>query len=523
MDARALDTIDDRYRIAAAGRPSVMPERWLCGAWPAACRSSLAAAGCLAFITASMPASAADAPLVLKVRPSVVSPGWTGFYAGGHAGYGRGKKKFLDNFPFFDGETDADVRVGGGLFGLQGGYNFQVDRFVFGIEGDFSWSDVKRNGFSCFTFGDQICSAAPEWFGTLAGRIGIANELTLFYLKGGGAWTRDHFSNLATCEGSQPTVRDGIGAACGDTFFANQTRFGWLIGAGIEYFVAPQWSVKLEYNYTDFGGRSVPFNDGGDGFFTEEIHQKINVVKAGINYHFDAGSAAASPAARPGGVFKAPSKTEDESSRVLAFSGVDVAKYSYSALAGALIAPSQNLDTSGLRVFLLGDGGTYKYPGDNGFIRGIHTGGEVLAGYGLEGDNYSINLLAGVNAINHMLSAVDTENRVQGTAFGAKVHGDAWVNPTARTLLYGEAEYSTAFGTYFAKAKLGYDVTKDSQVFVGPEVVALGDQRFNQWRAGLHVTQMKFGKLQVDVSGGYARDNVGGGGAYTTIEFSRNF
>ena len=514
MDARAFETINRVSDDEDTGRRCFALERRGVANWRTTCCSSLAALALLAFTAAGAPA--ADVAIVPKLKSSVISSGWTGFYAGGHAGYGWGNKKFLDNFPVFDGEVDADVRPGGGLFGLQGGYNYQVGRLVLGVEGDFSWSDVKRNGFSCFTFGDQVCSVTPEWFGTLAGRVGIANELTLFYLKGGGAWTRDHFDNLATCAGSQPTARNGINAACDDAFVANQTRLGWLVGGGIEYFIARHWSLKLEYNYMDFGSRSVPFYDGEGTIFTEEIHQKINVVKAGINYHFDG---EASPAPRT----VVPLKAADPSFQVLAFSGVDVSKYSASALAGALIAPYKDLDTSGLRFYLTGEGGAYKYPTDGSFVRGTYASGDVLAGYGFEGDNYSINLLAGVNAVNHMLSAIDTEIRVQGTAFGAKVRGDAWVNPTPKTLTYGEAEYSTAFRTYYAKAKFGYDITKDSQVFVGPEIAALGDERFNQWRAGIHVTQMRFGKIQVDVSAGYANDNVVGGGAYTNVELSRNF
>ena len=166
----------------------------------------------------------------------------------------------------------------------------------------------------------------------------------------------------------------------------------------------------------------------------------------------------------------------DETFRVLGFSGYDVAKQSHGGWVGALIAPVTDLDTSGLRWYIVAEGGTYKYPVDSGAIRGIEAGGTLLAGHGFEGDNYSINLLVGANAVNHMLSAIDPTNRVQGTAFGVKVRADAWVNPTPQTLVYGEAEYSTAFRTYFAKAKFGYDVTKQQQVFIGPEVAASGNR-----------------------------------------------
>ena len=44
-------------------------------------------------------------------------------------------------------------------------------------------------------------------------------------------------------------------------------------------------------------------------------------------------------------------------------------------------------------------------------MRGTYAFGDVLAGYGFEGDTYSINVMAGVNAVNHMLSRFDPEIR----------------------------------------------------------------------------------------------------------------
>jgi len=467
-------------------------------------------------------AAAADLPAYVKARPVASAAPWTGFYAGAHVGYGWGNKRFIDNFPTPDGELDADASVKGGLAGFQGGYNRQFNWLVVGVEGDFSWSGAKGN-FSCFPFGDQVCSAKPEWIGSLAGRLGVAYGPGLFYVKGGAAWTHDHFTDLATCAGTQPRSRAGIPALCGDTFFGDQTRPGWLFGVGIEYMFARNWSAKLEYDYMDFGSKSVPLVDGGNGFFTEEIHQKMHAIKVGLNYHFDWGTVPVPPAR--GVIYGKVPKPEgdDAAGRVLAFSGFDVSKNSYGGLVGALIAPYRDLDTSGLRFYMLGDGGVYKYPAGGSSIRGAYESGDVLAGYGFEGDFYSINLLAGLNAVNHTLSAVDPENKVQGTAFGAKVHADAWVNPTPKTLTYGEAEYSTAFRTYYTKGKFGYDFTNGKEIFLGPEIAALGDERFNQWRVGAHLTQMKFGKFQMDISAGYARDSIVGSGAYGTVEFSTHF
>jgi hypothetical protein len=174
-------------------------------------------------------------------------------------------------------------------------------------------------------------------------------------------------------------------------------------------------------------------------------------------------------------------------------------------------------------LYIVAEGSTNRYAVDGGSIRGIETGGTLLAGHAFEGDNHSVNLLLGANAINHMLSAIDATNGVQGTAFGLKARADAWVNPTPQTLLYGEAEYSTAFHTYFAKAKAGYDVTQARQVFIGPEVAVSGNQRYDQWRVGAHVTQLQIGRISMDFSVGYAHDSSVGASAYGTTEFSTKF
>jgi outer membrane immunogenic protein len=488
-------------------------------------RPSTFAGLCLLIVAAvGAPGYAADIPaMVVKAPAVVVADPWTGLYLGAHAGYGWGHKTFVNNFPVYDGIIDADTHAQGGLFGIQLGYNHYAGGLVVGAEGEFSWSDVHNTDFPCFFFGDQLCSARAQWFATLAGRIGVARGSGLLYLKGGAAVVHDHFDNIATCAGSQPTSSGGIPAACGDPFSAEHTRFGWMFGVGIEHFFARDWSLKLEYDHMDFSGRSVPFEDGGTGFFTEEIHQRIDVVKLGLNYHFEWGAAVASPLNARGDASVTASDMVDESYRVLAFTGADIAKHSYDAWAGAFIAPSGDLDTSGPRVLILAEGGTYKYAADTGTITGVNSGGSLLAGRGFEGDNYSINVLAGISAANHMLSAIDPTNSVQGTAFGAKLRADAWVNPTPRSMVYGEMEYSTAFRSYLAKIKLGYDVTPNRQVFVGPEIAASGNERYDQWRVGAHVTQLKLGRVQMDVSAGYVHDSSVGASAYGTTEFSTNF
>ena len=67
--------------------------------------------------------------------------------------------------------------------------------------------------------------------------------------------------------------------------------------------------------------------------------------------------------------------------------------------------------------------GLYKYPGGGTEFKGTFSTGDILAGYAFEGDNYSMNLLEGFSAANHMITPFDPDNSVQGTAGGGKGAG----------------------------------------------------------------------------------------------------
>ena len=107
--------------------------------------SRLAAALSLCLAQAAL---AADMPAKLPVAAPVYN--WTGFYIGGNIGYGWGKS---DN-DFADAVTgfatvpmgSDTTNVNGVIGGLQAGYNWQTDSFVFGLETDVQMSGQKISG-----------------------------------------------------------------------------------------------------------------------------------------------------------------------------------------------------------------------------------------------------------------------------------------------------------------------------------------------------------------------------------------
>jgi outer membrane immunogenic protein len=236
----------------------------------------------LTFIAA---AQAADMPAkpVYKAPPMAASFSWTGFYLGGHAGYGWGDESWCRTGGIgpngcttpVPGQNYANVDPKGWLGGVQAGFNWQSSQFVFGVEGDVSFTGMDGNGpFRTFN-STYVANSDVNYVATLAGRLGIAFDRALIYGKGGFAWMDEDNWIVNTTAG---------------TVFArtNSVRTGWVAGAGIEYAIADGWSAKAEYNYMDFGSdtKTIAGSTGGGGTGPVTIDHTVQVVKFGVNYRF---------------------------------------------------------------------------------------------------------------------------------------------------------------------------------------------------------------------------------------------
>jgi outer membrane immunogenic protein len=223
-------------------------------------------------------AQAADiaAKAYTKAPPPVTVMNWTGFFIGIEGGYGWGRDTIA--FPFL-GTTTGQFSTNGGVAGGAIGYNWQPvgSSWLFGIEGNFDWANIKGSAtcpgliFTCKANIDQIYSGA--------GRIGYTWNSMMIYGKGGFAWTKDHYGSTVNATGA---VFDS----------ASGGQSGYILGAGVEYMFARSWSAKLEYDYYNFGNKtSTTFTPAGlvSGDVNINLSPTINVVKAGVNYHFNWG------------------------------------------------------------------------------------------------------------------------------------------------------------------------------------------------------------------------------------------
>jgi len=218
----------------------------------------------------AVPASAADLGVRRgpAVAPVAVAPiyNWTGFYIGGHVGWAQAEHDVsFDPIFGFGGRSFDTGSADGFLGGGQVGFNYQVGQFVFGVEGQFSWTDLSRR--DDFGIAGLSLDRDINWLATIAGRFGVAFGNALLYGKGG----------VAFMDWSATACVAGFG--CGT---ASDTETGWMVGVGLEYGFTPNWSAKIEYNF-------MRFDDVGTNVFGGSgIHNDvdINVVKGGINYRF---------------------------------------------------------------------------------------------------------------------------------------------------------------------------------------------------------------------------------------------
>jgi outer membrane immunogenic protein len=251
----------------------------------------VAGASLLAGVVSATSLMAADMPLkaaAYKAPPPEIF-NWTGFYIGVHGGGGWGSSDAAtvpQGVPGLGAVTAAPVTTNssGGLAGGQIGYNYQTGMWVWGAEAQASWANLTGSSACSVAAGGVVISTAclgsakVDALGTVAGRLGIAFDRVLFYGKGGGAWTSDSYQTVLTAP---------LAGFNGTVFNASDTRWGWMVGVGAEYAFTPNWSAKLEYNYMDLGTQRLHFTSVTTALTSDvDIRQRVNVVKAGINYRF---------------------------------------------------------------------------------------------------------------------------------------------------------------------------------------------------------------------------------------------
>jgi opacity protein-like surface antigen len=270
-------------------------------------KGHLLAGVAVAALIVAGPALAADLPL--KAPPKLAPWTWSGFYLGGHAGYGWSHDPrsvpaddpfFLGKFPGF-GVAGYDGK--GWLAGFHAGANWQDGRVVGGLEIDLSATGIQGSstatagpvfvggpGLPRFESGDATNSGRFEWLGSARARLGyLATPDVLLYGTGGLAWTHythdENLRNNRVLVGPPPEL-----AGIFSSVSSPNWRFGWVAGIGGEMrLFNSNWLARLEYLHYDFGRSDTQLAAGN---FTGPWPRNggnltADVVRAGLSYKFD--------------------------------------------------------------------------------------------------------------------------------------------------------------------------------------------------------------------------------------------
>jgi outer membrane immunogenic protein len=215
-------------------------------------------------VTLPFVANAADlvtkAPVMKAPPVSASRINWTGCFGGLNAGWGWGNYKQINDAEGSGGVASVDAS--GPVFGGQLGCNYQTGSLVFGIEGSLGGANIKGD--------DALNVPKTETLGSITARLGFANALGnewMPYVKGGYAYRRE---------------RDNWN----DGHLTSFHQDGWTVGGGLEYMVARQLSLFVDYSYYKFGNHTDLTTGGGCCDFSAITNASISVVKVGANFRF---------------------------------------------------------------------------------------------------------------------------------------------------------------------------------------------------------------------------------------------
>jgi outer membrane immunogenic protein len=238
-------------------------------------RLLLASAAATALLGGSVNAADLARPAPVYAPRPVLVPlfTWTGCYVGGNVGGIWANNDWDDRIVGDFGTNTASGAIGG----VQGGCNYQVGAWVFGVEGDYDWTNAN-NGTANVIFPLVNDQTQIRSLASVTGRVGYSWNRFLGYVKGGGAWLQSN---------------ENIQVAGFNVATASTTNTGWTIGVGGEYAFLNWLTGFVEYDYYNFNNNNsntllCVAAACGVGFGNVGVTTNVNVVKAGLNFKFGA-------------------------------------------------------------------------------------------------------------------------------------------------------------------------------------------------------------------------------------------
>ena len=194
---------------------------------------------------------------------------------------------------------------------------------------------------------------------------------------------------------------------------------------------------------------------------------------------------------------------------------------------GVLVAPFGAIyGANGLRLHFGAVAGDYNYlsSGSSGYrVNGYGQSADVMIGYSYAIASTATLLVMGGAAVQHNANYPnDPNNSVKGTGFGPGILAGLDLDPAPAFKVAMQGEYTSVHDSYYASITTGYALFGTDK-FLGPELVSMGDDFYNEWRAGAHLSGFKVNRVEIGISAGYLHNRTQGPGAYVGIDASTSF
>lgn len=187
--------------------------------------------------------------------------------------------------------TDGNFSQWQATGGVLGGFGQQWGTLYLGIEGsanslDFDGSRTSGAVYVSNSTGrfSHTVSVSADWQATLRARLGFAYDRWLGYVTGGAAMTKVKLDASYT--------DNFLGAGARGHSTSDETRLGFVVGAGGEYALTDSWTARVEYLYADYGKMSTAAVVANPAFptFSNDLDTTLNlrshIVSFGLHYRF---------------------------------------------------------------------------------------------------------------------------------------------------------------------------------------------------------------------------------------------
>jgi outer membrane immunogenic protein len=204
-----------------------------------------------------------------------------------------------------DSSGSQTFNSSGAQVGIFGGYSWQIENYVIGLEGDFAWTNTSSSknflpgqsvcisycGSGASSAGDQT-SVQLGWNASLRPRFGyLLTPDTLLYGTTGLAIQSVKISQTCAFTLSDPLCEVTAGNPS-STATNKYTTLGYTLGAGLEKII-DEWVIRAEYRYTQYGNinvNSIMSASGGGYTNSSSINSNVRIstqlVNLGIAYKF---------------------------------------------------------------------------------------------------------------------------------------------------------------------------------------------------------------------------------------------